>query len=79
MGLRSINALQYTSEVIVVPCCMNFIISTSFLSQKTAVTRILADNICLDFSGSLVNVCASTALIVLGFNIQNRKPGFITC
>jgi hypothetical protein len=36
---------QYTSDVIVVPCCMNSTISTPFLSQKAAAISFLADNV----------------------------------
>jgi hypothetical protein len=39
---------QYTSDVTVVPCCMNSTISTPFLSQKTDALSFLAD-VCLNF------------------------------
>jgi hypothetical protein len=43
-GLRSsFSVMQYTSDVIVVPYCMNFTISTPFLSQKTVPISFLAD------------------------------------
>jgi hypothetical protein len=41
---------QYTSEVIVAPCCMNSTV-TPFLSQKTIVISFLIDGICLNFFG----------------------------
>jgi hypothetical protein len=41
---------QYTSDVIVVPCCINSTISTLFLSQKSVANSFLADIICLNVS-----------------------------
>jgi hypothetical protein len=42
MALRSfLSVSQYTSDVIVVPCCMNSTISTPFLSQKTVSISFL--------------------------------------
>jgi hypothetical protein len=37
---------QNTSDVVMVPCCMNSTISTPFLSQKTVASSFLAD-VCL--------------------------------
>jgi hypothetical protein len=45
------SALQYTSDAIVVPCCMNFTISTPFLTQETVAISFLADNVRLNFFG----------------------------
>jgi hypothetical protein len=42
---------QFTSDVIVAPCCYNSTISTPFLSQKTVAISHLADNVCLNFFG----------------------------
>jgi hypothetical protein len=44
MGLCSflVFRMQYTCDVIVVPCCMNTTISAPFLSQKTVVISFLA-------------------------------------
>jgi hypothetical protein len=69
MAIRSLfSALQYTSDAIVVPCCMNSTISTPFLSSPTKQLPSAnwhIDNVCLNFSASLVNVCASAALTAL--------------
>jgi hypothetical protein len=42
---------QYTSDVTVVPCCMNSTTSIPFLSQKTATIGFLANNVCLNSFG----------------------------
>jgi hypothetical protein len=42
---------QYTSNIIVVPRCMNSTIRTDFLSQKTVAISFLADNVYLNFFG----------------------------
>jgi hypothetical protein len=47
----SFSVLQYSYDVIVVPCCMNFTISTPFLYQKTAAISFLADNVGLNVFG----------------------------
>jgi hypothetical protein len=39
---RFFSVSQYASDVTVVPCCMNSIISTPFLSQKTVAISLLA-------------------------------------
>jgi hypothetical protein len=41
---------QYTSDVIVVPCCINSTISTPFLSQKRVANSFLADIVRLNVS-----------------------------
>jgi hypothetical protein len=43
MALRSflVFRMQYTCDVIVVPCCMNCTLSAPFLSQKTVAIRFL--------------------------------------
>jgi hypothetical protein len=41
------------SDIIIIPCLMNFIISTPFLSRETVVISVLADNICLNSFGLL--------------------------
>jgi hypothetical protein len=56
---------QYISDVIVIPCCMNSTISTSFLSQKAVATNFLADNFCLNFLGLFGEYVASAALTAL--------------
>jgi hypothetical protein len=58
---------------VVVPCCMNSNINTSFLSQKTDAISFLADNVCLNFSAWLVNVYACTALKTLWFQYSQMK------
>jgi hypothetical protein len=40
------SVLQYASDVIVVPCCITFTISTPFLSQKTVAISFVVDNVC---------------------------------
>jgi hypothetical protein len=50
-----VSVSQYTSDVTVVPCCMNYTISTTFPSQKIGVIRFLAD-ICLNLF-SLLGEC----------------------
>jgi hypothetical protein len=61
-----------TSDVTVVPCCINSIISTPFLSQKTAATSFMADNICLNIFG-MFGKCVSIHCFEcsFGFNIHN--------
>jgi hypothetical protein len=74
MDLRSsFRVLHYTSDAIVVPCCMNFTISTPFLSQKTVAISFLAD-VCLNFFGLFGELCASTALTTLWFQHSQMKP-----
>jgi hypothetical protein len=38
---------QYTFDIIMVPCCMNFTITTPFLSHKTVAIRFVAGRQCL--------------------------------
>jgi hypothetical protein len=71
-----ISVLQHTSDFIVVPCWMNFTVSTPFLSQKTRVISFLAYNICLSFTTFLVNVGISTALTAIWFQHLQMKPRF---
>jgi hypothetical protein len=52
MALRSFyNVTQYTSDVSVVPYCMNSTISTHFLFQETVAISFLADDVCLNLFG----------------------------
>jgi hypothetical protein len=48
---RFFSVWQYTSDIIVVPRCMNSTMSTTFLSHKTSTISFLADNVCLNFFG----------------------------
>jgi hypothetical protein len=74
--MQFFNILQYTSDVIVVPCT-NSTISTPFLFKKTvAVTFLQADNICVNFLSLFVNVCASTALTSVWFQHSQMKSRF---
>jgi hypothetical protein len=41
--MQFVSVLQYISDVIEVPCCLNSIISTPFLSQKTVAIGFVAD------------------------------------
>jgi hypothetical protein len=66
----SFSVLQYTSDLTVVPCCMNSIISTPFSSKKRVAIRFLADLVCL------MHVYEFTALADLWFYKWN--PDFIT-
>jgi hypothetical protein len=76
-ALRSFfSVLQCTYDIIVVPCCMNSTISTPFLSHKSAGIKFLADNVCLNFSACLENMCASTTLTALWFQHLQMKPRF---
>jgi hypothetical protein len=45
-----VSVSQYTSDVTVVPCCVNSTIITPFLSQKTVAISLVAD-VCLSFFG----------------------------
>jgi hypothetical protein len=76
-ALRSFfSVLQYTSDVIVVPCFINCTMSAHFLSQRTVDVSFLVDNVCLNLSASLTNVCVSTALTALRFQRSQMKPRF---
>jgi hypothetical protein len=51
-ALRSfLSVPQYTSDVIVASCCINYTISTPFLPQKTVVISFLSHSVCLNFIG----------------------------
>jgi hypothetical protein len=52
------SVLQYTSDVTVVPCCMNSTIRTFFLSQKTVSISFLAGRRLFKLLG-LFGECAS--------------------
>jgi hypothetical protein len=68
---------QYTSDITVVPCCMNSTISTLFLSQKTGVISFLAGRQHLfKLFWLLWWMCASTALTALWFQHSQMKPRF---
>jgi hypothetical protein len=70
--MQSFSVSQYTSNVIVVHCCMNSAVTAHFLSQRTLVISCLAEeNVCLNVSASLVNACASAVFTALDF--QNSK------
>jgi hypothetical protein len=45
------SVLQYSSDITVVPCCINSTISTPFLSQETVAISFVAGNVCLNFFG----------------------------
>jgi hypothetical protein len=73
--------LQYTSDVTVVPCCMNSTISTPFLSQKTVAISFLGDSVCLQFFGMFGEcVCIHPLLwLLFGFSIHKWNSDVITC
>jgi hypothetical protein len=59
----------------VVPCWINSIISTPFLSQRTVAISFLADIICLNFLGLFGEcVCTSTAVTTFWFQHSQVKP-----
>jgi hypothetical protein len=72
---------QHTSDVIVVPCCINFTISTPFLSQMTVSISFLAGRQRLfKISGLVWWMCVHPLLwLLLCFNIHKWSPSFITC
>jgi hypothetical protein len=51
MDLLFFSVSQYTSDVIVVPCCMNSTITTPFLSRNTVSISFPTDNLRLKFFG----------------------------
>jgi hypothetical protein len=66
--------MQYTSDFIVVPCCMNSTISTPFLSQKTVAISFLADKVCLNFFCLFCWICVHLLLwLLFGFSIHKWK------
>jgi hypothetical protein len=67
---------QYTSEVIVVPCYMTSTITTPFLSRSTVSISFPTDNVRLDFTGLVGEVCASAALAAIWFQHSQMKPRF---
>jgi hypothetical protein len=71
---------QYTSDVIVVICCVNFTIGISFLSQKTFAISFLADNVRLNFFGfygeCVYNHCFDCSLVS---RFRNETQVSITC
>jgi hypothetical protein len=71
MALRSLfGASQYTYNVIVVPSCINYTISTSLLSQKTDAISFLAGRRLFELF-RLVWMCVHPLLSLLfGFNIH---------
>jgi hypothetical protein len=70
--------LQYTSDIIVVTCCMNSTIRISFLSQKAISISFLAgrQHLFQLFQHVFECVCASTALTALWFQQSHVKPRF---
>jgi hypothetical protein len=74
MALRRFLVLfQYTSDVIVIPRCMNSTISTPFLSQKTDAISFLADKVCLNFFGLFGEracIHCFDCLLLFGFSIH---------
>jgi hypothetical protein len=69
--------IKYTSDVIVVPCCVNSTISTFFISQKTVVTHQLSGRqmFVLFFSACLLCECVLPLLWMLfGFRIHKWNP-----
>jgi hypothetical protein len=75
------SVLQYTSDLIVVPCYMNFAINIPLLSQEMAAITFLASRQCLFRLFWLVWwMCVHPLLwLFCGFNIHKRDPGFINC
>jgi hypothetical protein len=73
----SFSVFQYTSDITVVPCCMNSTISISFCPRNQLPSIFWqADNTCLKFFGMFLDVCASTALTALWFQHSHMKPRF---
>jgi hypothetical protein len=71
---------KYTSDVIVVPYCMNFTISTPYLSQETVAFIFLAEDICLNILGlSGECVCIQYVDCSMVSTFTNGTQGFITC
>jgi hypothetical protein len=61
------SLLHYTFDVFVIPCCMNSIISTALMSQKTVVISIVPGGpVCLNSFLDLLG--ESTTLNVLWFH-----------
>jgi hypothetical protein len=72
---QSFSVLQYTSDIIVIPCCMKSTISTHFQSQEAAAISSLA-HICLNSLTCLVSVCTSTTLTAFWFQHSQKKSRF---
>jgi hypothetical protein len=71
---------QYTSDVTVVPCCMNSTIITPFLSQKAAVTKFLTD-VCLnlfDLFGECVCIQCFDCYLVSAFTNKTQVSSPVT-
>jgi hypothetical protein len=66
---------QYTSDFIVVPCCINSTMSTPILPQKTVAITFLADSVRLKFSACLANVCIQCfdCFLVSAFTYEAHK------
>jgi hypothetical protein len=65
-------AHAYTSDIIVVPCCIISTFSTPFLSYKIVAISFLV-NVCLHFLTCLVSMSASTVLTALWFQCSQMK------
>jgi hypothetical protein len=75
------SVLQYTADVIVVPCCMNSTISTPFLCQKTVAISFLAENVCLNvfgFSGECVCMHCFDCSLVSAFTNEAQVSWLVT-
>jgi hypothetical protein len=83
MALRSsFSVPQYTSDVIVVSCCMNSTISTSALlsAPENSCHQLSGrETFVKTFSACSVIVYACTALTPLWFQHSQMKPSFFTC
>jgi hypothetical protein len=74
------NVSQYTSDIIVVPCCMNSTISSPFQSQKTVTISFLAGRRLFKLFRLVWWMCVHPLLwLLFGFSISKWNPGFITC
>jgi hypothetical protein len=72
---------QYTCDVIVVPCCMNYTISTPFLSQNTVAISLLAE-VCLNFLGlfgECVSIHCLDCSLVSTFSNEIHVSSPVTC
>jgi hypothetical protein len=67
---NSFSVSQYTSDVIVVPCCMSSTINAPFLSQNIVAISILAGRHLFKFFRLVSWICVHLLLwLLFGFNI----------
>jgi hypothetical protein len=69
-----VSVSQYTSDVIVAPCCTNSIISIPFLSQKKLLSAFWQTKVVWTFSSCLMNVWM--CMTALWFHLSQLKPRF---